>query len=492
MILETVMKNRILKLVNSIEFQELNSYYNEKTLFSALNVERNENRHSAFIAWWLNPKSEHGLGDLPLKLFLRLLATKRLGESTFGIDGFDGAFYSRVLAGNYNIALLEDIEVEKNVGKICNNNSKDRIDIWTVLELSYEEDDDVIRRIIPVVIENKIYSGEGNKQTLRYFYAASSYPQTEGVEQMPMCVLLTVGSKDPSCSQFSNITYQELLTYVIEPLVSSVAPDSVQFVDSFIRNLGRPALTDDKYYGVLAVSRKEKSMLQKVVENNREIFDVAFASLYKAAEVKKIIGAGSQMPNISENDIHILRMLWDANEVVFKAVLYHLYGEQHKARLDKLFKSTNRDTSKFKVSYNGSEIFPGKRLSKAMTACAIFKAYLKQYPATTLKQLQNAFPCKELNDYYYDRYYNDLFYEYPTGVFDEGGYELVPHTGGKDKGGLARAIWDFYIKDDLLLPIENGNKKAMCVKMWRKGDFDKLIEFVRTKGFDKFITIEVC
>ena len=492
MILETVMKNRILKLVNSIDFQELNSYYNEKTLFSALNVERNENRHSAFIAWWLNPKSEHGLGDLPLKLFLRLVATKRLGESTFGIDGFDGAFYSRVLAGNYNIALLEDIEVEKNVGKICNNNSKDRIDIWTVLELSYEEDDDVIRIIIPVVIENKIYSGEGKKQTQRYFNAASSYPKTEGVEQMPMGVLLTVGSKDPSCSQFSNITYQELLTYVIEPLVSSVAPDSVQFVESFIRNLGRPALTDDKYYGVLAVSRKEKSMLQKVVENNREIFDVAFASLYKAAEVKKIIGAGFQTSNISENDIHILRMLWDANEVVFKAVLYHLYGEQHKAKLDKLFKSTNRDTSKFKVSYNGSEIFPGKRLSKAMTACAIFKAYLMQYPATTLKQLQNAFPCKELNDYYYDRYYNDLFYEYPTEVFDEGGYELLPHTGGKDTGRLARAMWDFYIKGDLLLPIENGNKKAMCVKMWRKGDFDKLIEFVRTKGFDKFITIEVC
>ena len=309
---------------------------------------------------------------------------------------------------------------------------------------------------------------------------------------MPMCVLLTVGSKDPSCSQFSNITYQELLTYVIEPLVSSVAPDSVQFVESFIRNLGRPALTDDKYYGVLAVSRKEKSMLQKVVENNREIFDVAFASLYKAAEVKKIIGAGSQMPNISDNDIHILRMLWDANEVVFKAVLYHLYGEQHKAKLDKLFKSTNRDTSKFKVSYNGSEIFPGKRLSKAMTACAIFKAYLLQYPATTLKQLQNAFPCKELNDYYYDRYYNDMFYEYPTGVFDDGGYESLHFTGGKDKGTLARAMWDFYIKDDLMLPIENGNKKAMCVKMWRKGDFDKLIEFVRTKGFDKFITIEVC
>ena len=126
------MKNKILNLINSIEFQELNSYYNEKTMFSALNVERNENRHSAFIAWWLNPKSEHGLGDAPLKLFLRLMATKRW-DANLRDD-----LYNRILAGNYNITLKEDIEVEKNVGKISSNNSKDRIDIWSVLEFSYE------------------------------------------------------------------------------------------------------------------------------------------------------------------------------------------------------------------------------------------------------------------------------------------------------------------------------------------------------------------
>ena len=43
------MISKILNLVNSVEFQELNSYYNEKTMFNALNVERNKNRHSAFI-----------------------------------------------------------------------------------------------------------------------------------------------------------------------------------------------------------------------------------------------------------------------------------------------------------------------------------------------------------------------------------------------------------------------------------------------------------
>lgn len=464
------MKNKILNLINSVEFQELNSYYNEKTMFSALNVERNENRHSAFIAWWLNPKSEHGLGDAPLKLFLRLMATKKwVANSTDDL-------YNRILAGNYNITLKEDIEVEKNVGKISSSNSKDRIDIWSVLEFSYEEDDKTKELIIPMAIENKIYSGEGRNQTQRYFEAMNSYGG-----DAEFGVLLTVASKEAACDRFVNITYQELLTYVIEPLATSVSPDSSQFVESFIRNLGRPALTDNKCYGVLAVSQKEKNMLQRVVENNRDIFDTAFASLYNLADVKKIVDEGSQITEVSDDELDILRMLWDANEVVFKAVLYHLYGEQHKTMLDKLFRSTNRDTSKYVVSYNGEPLFGGKRLSKAMTACAIFKAYLMKYPATTLEELRKAFPCEKLNDYYYNRKFNELFYE-----FNCDGYILF--TAGKHEGEKTLAQWDFYVDDKKLLPIENGHKKAMCVKMWRKGDFDKLIGLVN-KEYD-FITIE--
>jgi hypothetical protein len=486
------MKNKILKLVNSLEFQELKSYYGEKTLFNALNVERNENRHSAFIAWWLNPKSEHGLGDAPLKLFLRLVATKSLGEATFGIDGFDGAFYNRVLAGSYNIELLEDIAVEKNVGKICNNNSKDRIDIWTVLDLSYEEDGKIDRRIIPVVIENKIYSNDGKGQTERYLKAVTSYPGVENTELGSMGILLTVEPTQPSCNQFDNITYQDLLTYVIEPLVANVEPDSAQFVESFIRNLSLPALTNKKYYGAIATSQKEKSMLQRIVDSNREIFDTAFSSLYKPSAVKKILDKDSKVLAITDTEVNILRMLWDANEELFKAVIYHLYKEEHKTALDKLFKSSNRDSSKYIVYYKDEAVFPGKRLSKAMTACAIFKAYLKEYPATTLNDLQKAFPCEELNDYYYDRYYNDLFYESNPNNIDCEGEQVIPRTGGKNIGFEAQAKWDFYLDDEQLLPIENGTKEAMCVKMWRKGDFDRLIKHVHDKGYDKFITIEEC
>jgi hypothetical protein len=125
-----------------------------------------------------------------------------------------------------------------------------------------------------------------------------------------------------------------------------------------------------------------------------------------------------------------------------------------------------------------------------MAACAIFKAYLMEYPATTLAELRKAFPCEKLNAYYYDRYYNDLFYESNPDNVDETGYEILTYTAGKHKGKEAKAKWDFYLDEEKLLPIENGQKNAMCVKMWRKGDFDKLVEFVEENY--KFIVIEKC
>ena len=416
------MKNKILKLVNSLEFQELKSYCGEKITINALN----EYRHNDFIAWWLNPKSGHGLGDAPLKLFLRLAATKSLGEATFGIEGFDGSFYNRVLAGSYNVNLLEDIEVEKN-----------GIDIWTVLELSYEEDGNVVRRIIPVVIENKACS---NDLTARYLNAVTSYPGVENVELAPMAILLTEEPTQPQCNQFDNITYHELLTYVVEPLVAN-------------------------------------DVLQHVADNNREVFDTAFASLYSPSAVKEIIDQNSKVLETTDEEINLLRMLWDANEAVFEAALHHLYKERQ-ATLDKLFKSSIKEDGRYIVSHNGNAIFPGKCLSKAMTACAIFKAYLAEYPATTLNELQKAFPCEELNGYYYERYYNDLFYESNPDNIDCSGEHVLSR--------------DFYHDDEQLLPIENGTKKAACVKIWRKGDFGRLIDYVHAKGYDKFISIEEC
>ena len=123
---------RLLKLLNSRQFGQLKSFYNQTTLFNVIGAERSENRHSAFLRWLLSPDSSHGLGYEPLRLFLRLIATLKWGVQTFEPD-----LYRKILAGGgYDIELIEPAELEKKTDK----QNKDRIDIWMVLCFSYEVD----------------------------------------------------------------------------------------------------------------------------------------------------------------------------------------------------------------------------------------------------------------------------------------------------------------------------------------------------------------
>ena len=141
------MENRILCLLNSKAFQELKSFYEETTIFNVIGAERSETRHSAFLSWLFSPDSSHGLGTEPLKLFLRLVATLKWGRQIF-----DGSLYTKVLAGNYELELLEPIELEKNVGKLSDGKGqdKDRRDVWMVAGLTYEDNGEIRQKAFPI------------------------------------------------------------------------------------------------------------------------------------------------------------------------------------------------------------------------------------------------------------------------------------------------------------------------------------------------------
>lgn len=154
---------------------------------------------------------------------------------------------------------------------------------------------------------------------------------------------------------------------------------------------------------------------------------------------------------------------------------------------DFLFKKSNRDNSKYRVSYNGDYIFPEKQsLSKEMTALAIFHAYVRknQDKDLSVHDLNKAFPCKDLNEYYYKNYYKDIFYPYAEQLHFDSDNKT---QNGKD----SRAVWDFHVKPSQLLEVSNGTQKVMAVKMWRKSDFERLLAHVMAhqEWFDG-ITIE--
>ena len=111
-------------------------------IFSIMGMESDEVfTHSAIIAELLNPKGSHGLGSLPLKIFI-----EQNFENGFDFNIKDSMCYKELHIGQTNI--------DKTEGG--------RLDI-VVKENSVQDNSEKI-----FIIENKIYAGEQENQLLRY------------------------------------------------------------------------------------------------------------------------------------------------------------------------------------------------------------------------------------------------------------------------------------------------------------------------------------
>lgn len=122
-----ITKKDLNKLQQDPQFQKLHTILNRFNIFSALNIEHVEIRHSNVLAWLLNPQESHGLKNFPLSYFLTLLKGEKCTVKS---------------------ALVKR---EAKLGK------KGQIDL--LLDLSNGE---------ILAIENKIYSREGKNQLRKY------------------------------------------------------------------------------------------------------------------------------------------------------------------------------------------------------------------------------------------------------------------------------------------------------------------------------------
>jgi hypothetical protein len=112
-------------------------------IFKMLKLETKEVRlHSSFLAEFLNPKGTHGQGDLYLNLFIEIIRKRKHKEEKIS---------------HFHVKSTT-VEIEKYIGKINEDKTEGgRIDILLTDENSQH-----------IIIENKIYAGDQNKQLLRY------------------------------------------------------------------------------------------------------------------------------------------------------------------------------------------------------------------------------------------------------------------------------------------------------------------------------------
>ena len=444
------MRNRINQLFNSPEWNALRSYYAQSTLFNVLHIERKETIHSAFIAWLLNPLASHNLGTRPIEALLRYYAAKSKSTS---VD--HNKFCNQLLTSAYQLKVVAGPVCEKTTGSLKNDSDKDRMDIWAELHFTFDDQSEIT---VPLIIENKVYSTEGDNQTIRYGDAMDKRGSSF------IGLFLTPMGEEAQEPRFQAISYQDLLDYVIQPILSYLTGTAQMWVEEYIRTLSFTPCGN----AALAVSAKETELAQKLYKLDKDLINAIFATQFTKEHAELIIKEENNdqaIGSCTEQDKQdLFRDLWNNNEDILKAVIYAYYRPDAKL-FYQLLKNAACNKGYTVFDANDTVLYSGNCNTKI--AKAILDAYLAAHPNATLENLRQAFPVainKTIASYY-----DHLFYELPT-VYNEGGYKILARNDNSE----APADWSFYTKKEQLLSVDS--KQVMYPNNWNATSIANLIE----------------
>jgi hypothetical protein len=199
-------------VVHNAELEQLEDNLRQFNIFEAIGMQWQELRHSAFLAFLLDPQQPHGLGDDFLK---KVLQTALLGNKTTPLP---------VNIVKLHLMTLTQTRVERE-----SNN----IDIL-LLNDEYE---------LAVVIENKVWTGEHTNQLDRYYRTIQrQYPRWRIIG-----LYLTPDGTVPSDRRYLPISYTDIAG-IIETLVISrktvLGPDVRTLMTHYVHMLRRNIVND--------------------------------------------------------------------------------------------------------------------------------------------------------------------------------------------------------------------------------------------------------
>lgn len=276
---------------NDPRMNEVRQFYNTPSFWQIMNIARRENSHSAFLAYYLNPDSHHSLGDSFLKLFLQMVIIRAIEQK----KNVDNNFAQKIMLCSNILASYIRPEEFMQI-----DNERGRFDIFMKCVIpsskisDFEEgceDEEFI-----VLIENKVSAKEtknknGRGQTEKY----KKYIEDKFKDYHKLFILLSPDSGEAissgkgvkiDCEDFIRVSYQDLLTDVIEPVIGNHIPnqeDEVRLKD-YIKCLSIPALeegtTNEKTKTIImAMSSKETKLLMDFWNNNEDLIKACLSAI---------------------------------------------------------------------------------------------------------------------------------------------------------------------------------------------------------------------
>ena len=296
------------KLVNKLRLK-----YERPSFLDSLAVSRRELSHSAFLAELLKSDSFHGVGTLPLQLFLEVVLRRAVMQHTVLQEKPDKeVMFPSLKSGILSRSLsLSDVDVMPEVSFNDKNGNSGRVDILVSCRtkpLPREDGKDV--EFLNIIIENKIYAKEQDRQTDKYYKHFNAFLKNKASEKVDtskrkagpralynLYVYLTpaapidiehIQEPESACKECVQICYQDLLDYVVDPLLESydLSSHGRFYLEEYKRSLGVSfdcveSADKTNYRGtkwntiIMAIGRKESDDLCKFWNDYKELLTAA-------------------------------------------------------------------------------------------------------------------------------------------------------------------------------------------------------------------------
>ncbi len=223
-------------LVGNQDLERLEALLDRFNILETLGVVRQELRHSDFLAYLLDPRGNHGMGDAFVKRLLQRVLT---------------------VAGNTTVSLTPD-EFE---GWTLNRMTMQRE--WQYLDILLLDEE----HELAVIVENKIGTEEHSDQLQRYYdLVRQHYPGWRIVG-----LYLTPGGERPSHEAYLPVSYGfvcEAIDDLAESRTSVLDPDVKTLMTHYTEMLRRNIIVGDSEIGRLCrqINRRHRRALDLIYE----------------------------------------------------------------------------------------------------------------------------------------------------------------------------------------------------------------------------------
>tara|TARA_R110000751_G_scaffold59111_4_gene124312 strand:- start:880 stop:2196 length:1317 start_codon:yes stop_codon:yes gene_type:complete len=271
--------------VNNVDLEKIRAYLGRFNPIKTMAMERMEIRHSAILAWLLNPQETHGLGDSFLKAFL-----------SEALQGHSSTVKPSAL--DVSQADLMDAEIRRE---------------WHHIDLLVLS----ARNGWIFVIENKFDSRQHSNQLERYMNDVESVFKEKDSYQYIRGIFLTLWDEEPEDGRYAPIQYTSICNLLEQHILKGRRPISSE-VETFLKHYL------DVIQEATGMSQEQESLeklARQLYRNHRRVIDFIVEngmSTDFSIACEKVFGENIDYPDIiSVEDQDLVFIYSDLEKISF-------------------------------------------------------------------------------------------------------------------------------------------------------------------------------